>query len=1066
MKSRVYLCYGLFALLLTLLAMPAMAQQVAVELTGQVTDQTGEPLENATVEIVHEPTGTTRFVDAQAGGRFLARGLRPGGPYRVTGYRDGYEPQTVEDVFVNLGEEGFVQIQLPSSSTDLDTLQVVGVAQSLTFQPDNMGSGTTVTRDQIQDFASVSQNLADFVRFDPRVTVIDESTEFGQFTVGGANGRFNNVSIDGVPANDAFGLNSNGQPAVSLPISVEWLDQISVEVTDYDVRQANATGGFINSVTKSGTNEFFGSVYGFYRDDSFIGEDENDNDFPEFEEKRYGANVGGAIIPNRLFFFVGYENFEQDDVSAALVGLRGSGQATIFDLDRSAVEDVITAARGFGFDPGSIEGPGALTLEEEKYVAKLDWQINDQHRASFRWNETEGQIPDVERDNNDFALSSNFFDETREYTGYTAQLFSDWTSTVSSEFRATTTEYTTSFDLFARQPEVLIDTDAGDLLFGAEQFRHANNLAVDTDNVFFNVNYFTGLHSIDIGAEWYNQKYNNLFVFGNLGIYEFSSIDQFLTGVPDEYQLRVSADPNNPDLPRTLWDFSRISFWVQDTWQMTPTFNLQYGVRFDSFTTDDEPLRNERFEDTFGFSNQGTLDGQNVYQPRLGFNWQPDLGMNAQLRGGIGLFTGRQPGVWLSNAFTNPGGTIDVFECDGVEECEAAGVIVNGDPDQQLRIGGTDNAVQDVDVVSDGFQQPTDVKANLAFDMEVSWLADAVFTAEVVHARVSEGIQYEHINLGAPTGTLPDGRNAYWADIADNIGGRSGTRANANDNFNDVLLLRNTGQGERTNVTLSLDKNWSGDWGTLFGRAAYTYGSSSDVNSGTSSRAISNWNNRAVFNPNEEVEATSNYEISNRAIALLNYQANWFSFGATKISAFFEYREGRPYSYVFDNDANGDGISDNDLLFVPANPGDVVFTDPAEEQAFFDFVGRTDDLNEARGSVVKRNSARSPSQTQLDMRFAQEVDFGRFGVGELFLNIENFTNLLNDDWGQIDEVGFEYVAEFVNVRGLTEDGRYIYDLDNNNLGPNGEIDEDSFVRRVDGEGQSRWSAQIGVRFDF
>ena len=1056
MKTRLSCWISLVAVVALLVSAPALAQRVSVDLSGQVTDASGAPLEGATVEIVHEPSGTTRFTDTQTGGRYQAQGLRPGGPYRVTAYNDGFEPQAKDGITLALGRDESVNFSLEAGSANLDALEVVGVAQSATFQPDNMGAATTVTREQIENFASIDRSIQDYARFDPRVNIVDD--ERGELSVAGANNRFNNVLIDGVPANDSFGLNANGQPATNQAISIEWIDQLAVEVAPYDVTQTGSTGGFINSITKSGTNEFSGSVYGTYRDDSFVGDAENGSEFPEFEEKYYGANVGGPIIPDTLFFFVGYEKYENIDPSAGLVGLRGSGTPDIFDLDPAVVNDLISRAQSqYGIDIGSIQGPSEFVLEQDNYIAKLDWNINDQHRASFRYNKSEGTEPNVVRNRFAFALSSHFYDEQRDYDAYTGQLFSDWTSNFSTELRATTTEYQTSFDLGSVLPEVTIETDAGDLLFGTELFRQANALNVQTDNIFLNANYFAGLHSFDFGVEYYEQAYDNLFVFGQNGQYVFESIDDFFTGNPDFYQFRTSSDPNNPDLPRTVWAYDRTGVWAQDTWQVTGDLTLQFGARYDEFGTDDRPLRNQLFEQAYGFSNQGTVDGEGVFQPRIGFNWQMGEEFDAQLRGGIGVFVGRQPGVWLSNPFTNPGGTIDVFNCFSTSQCGDAGVTFNPDVNNQPRVGGNAGARQDVDVVEDGFNLPTDILANLAYEMELPWFEDTILGLEVIRAEVQEGIHYEHLNLGSPTGVSPvDGRNLYWSDP---VTGSGGGRANSDPRFNDVLLLSNTDEGERTAATISLEKTWQMDSGDrVFGKLAYTHTDASDVNPGTSSRAISNWNNRAIFNPNEEVASPSNTEISNRVIALLSYQANWFDFGTTGFSAFFEHRSGRPFSWTFDNDANGDFIRDNDLLYVPAGPGDVIFTGgSAMEAEFLSFVESVDTLRNAKGTVVGRNTDRSSSVNQIDIRITQSIDIGNFSNLELFLDIENFGNLIDDDWGVIEQVPFEYVAEVVDFEGIDPaTGRYIYDY-------SGRTD---FESRQDGAAQSRWAAQIGLRFDF
>jgi hypothetical protein len=462
----------------------------------------------------------------------------------------------------------------------------------------------------------------------------------------------------------------------------------------------------------------------------------------------------------------------------------------------------------------------------------------------------------------------------------------------------------------------------------------------------------------------------------------------------------------------------------------------------DFLNVDDRPLDNTLFAQSFGFSNQGTLDGNDVFQPRVGFNWDLGGDVAQQIRGGVGLFMGSSAGVWLSNPFTNPGGNVGVFsDRDG-------DVAFNADPNNQPRPGGDGNVGrQDVDVVDPDFEQPTIWKANLAYDRELPWGIN--MTAEVQYSAVDKGIQYEHLNLGASTGNLPDGRPSFYCDPTNN---RSGDRCNENTDFNDVLLLTNTSKGSSLNWTAEFNKVFNDNWQA---RVSYSTGRSSAVNPGTSSRAISNWNNRAVYDPNEDVASTSNYETKERILGSLEYRNDFFEGLTTSVSLFYEARTGRAYSFAFDNDANGDGIRDNDLLYIPSGPGDVVFSDPSEEAGFLDFIESTPCLRRFKGSVVSRGHCTSPTVNSLDVKISQEIPAFGFGRGQIFLNILNFGNLLDSDWGHVDEVPFEYVAEIADFDGVTSDGRYIYDQTRT-----------GFTRRRDRTGESRWSAQLGIRFDF
>lgn len=1045
--------------LLPALAVPAMAQQVATGVAGQVFDQAGNSLAGATIEVVHQPTGAARSTDSLQNGRYQLTGLRVGGPYRITVSRAGYESETLEDIFLRLGEAEHINLQIvPVDVTD--RIVVAARAMSDVFRIDNMGMGSTIGSDRIDNFASISRSINDYIRLDPRATVIDRADN--EISVGGGHNRMNNIQIDGVSANDSFGLNADAQPAVRQPIAVDWLEEISVQVSPVDVTQSGGTSSIINSVTKSGTNEFSGRVYGNYRDESMVR-----GDFPDFEDWIFGAYLGGPILRDNVFFFVGYERSRIDDVSGDLTGLRGSGAQTIFDLAPSDMDRIISAAQGFGFQPGDTGAPQSRE-EQENFIAKVDWDISGQHRASLRYTLSEGFSNSFFRGGNTFDLTSSFWTQNVDYESWTLQAFSNWTSRLSTELRATVANYQAGVDVGVRQPFVNISTDAGTVRLGTERFRHANALDVETSQVFLKANYFSGDHSIDFGVEWIEEDYSNLFVESSLGFYQYDSIDDFELGNQGvRYTLRTSADPDDPTFPRAdfAWDVSTL--FVQDTWTVTPQLTLQYGLRWEFFSTGDEPLRNEQFEQDFGFSNTGTLDGENVLQPRLGFNWQPsDLDFQGQLRGGFGLFRGRTPGVWITNPFTNPGGTIDVFTCDstrGATGCTDLdpGFMISPDPDNQPRLGGF-SPIDDIDVVEDGFRLPTEWKANLGWDMELPGIENANLTLEFGKTWVSDSMYWTNENVGEVQGALPDGRSHYWNDVST----ASGSNTGANPAFGNVIVMRNTSRGERTNATFSLDKSWSGEWGRLFGRIAFNYMSASDVASGTSSRAISNYRNQPVFNTNEEVAGRSIYEIGNSINFLAQYSANWFDVGTTRFSAFLQHRDGRRFSWVFDGDMNGDGVSNNNLLYVPSF-GEVRFVDssgnpdPDGEAAFFRLVENVDALRDAQGSAVARNSNRSSSVTQLDIRIGQDFNFGQRLRGQFFFDIENFTNMLSSSWGRIEQVPSNWTARPVQFEGVDPNtGQMLYRW----LG-RGETATD-YETLQDSIGESRWRIQIGARFEF
>ncbi|HET6602735.1 MAG TPA: carboxypeptidase regulatory-like domain-containing protein [Xanthomonadaceae bacterium] len=1044
-------------------ATPAYAQNTAAGLSGRVTTEAGEPIANAVVIIVHTPSGTTARATTDASGRYNARGLRVGGPYTVTVTREGFQGESSENVSLLLGEVAQVSFDLASTATALESIEVVGISQSQVFTPDNMGTGTNVTREQIEAFPSIQRSLQDYARLDPRITQTDK--ERGEISALGQNTRFNAITIDSVTTNDTFGLEANNLPLIRQPVSLDAIEEINVSVANYDVSQRGYTGAQINAVTKSGTNEFDGSVYYIYRDADWVNDEPSD--FEGFdEEETYGITFGGPIIKDRLFFFLGYEKFERT-APGSTFGPQGSGASQVYsDLSVADVQEAIAIADGFGFATGGFAAPDLLNTEVEEYLAKFDWNITDYHRLSFRYTNTDQSdaiLPNL--DNDEFSTSAHWYNQVKEFESYVAHLYSDWSDTFSSELSVSYRDYTSAPQNFSRSPQVIVDMGSVNLHFGTEQFRHANALATETLNAFWAGNLYLGDHEVKFGFDYEDNDIFNLFLESSLGNYFFSNLDDFRNGVYRSYLFRTPAS-GDLNSAAANWQLENLGLFIQDSWSVSPNLTLLYGVRYDEPIVDDKPPFNAAAQTAFGFDNSQTIDGNGLFQPRFGFNYSFDTERSTQVRGGFGLFQGAAANVWLSNPFTNNGLTIDVFGCGtgGLASCGADAPPLSSDPDNQPRVGTTPAA--DVDFVSGDLGQPSVWKANLAFDHELPWWG-LVATAEVVFFNNREAIHYEHLNLGAPTGTAPDGRllfwnaagydPANWNQFGSTPSGRPrpSARANRNSGFNDVLLAKPTDEGSGHSITFQLQKPLTENWYWALG---YTYQDADEVSPLTSSRAISNWNGRAVFNPNEDVSSKANYVTKDRFTGAISYRRNFFADLKTEVSMFYEGRNGKPYSYTFDNDANGDGIFGNDLLYIPTGPNDplVTFGSATEEANFWAFVNSDPYLSSHLGQVAARNAATSPWVHNFDVRISQELPgFFADNTAEIWIDILNIGNLLNDDWGRVEEVFFPFNRGVVEYGGIDSQGRYVYRVNN----PDG-------LGVRDRAAESRWAVQVGFRYNF
>jgi outer membrane receptor protein involved in Fe transport len=1111
-QLRVTRLAGALALVLAT-STPVFAQTTSAQMAGRVTSEQGEALAGAEVVIVHTPSGTTVRSTTDAEGRYTARGLRVGGPYTVTVLRPGFEPETTENVFLQLNEVTAVNVDLAAEATELEAVTVVGSAGSV-FSPDRMGTSTQISRDQLDSFASIQRNLQDYARLDPRVSQTDKDR--GEISVAGQNSRFNSITVDGVSISDTFGLEANNLPTQKQPISIDAIDAVQVNISNVDVTQKGYTGANINAVTKSGTNEFKGSVYYVWRDDKLAGDRYNragDSFFapPASEDETAGITFGGPLIKDRLFFFLSYEDYKSTRVGSDFVPLGGTGSQVFITPEQVAQVRSIAQSR-YGVDIGGIEAPTTAALTVEDVLFKLDWNISDSHRANLRYTKTEESNPIFPNNNGgNLSFSSHWYNQDKTIESLVGQWYADWSDNFSTEFRVSRREYDSQPINFSNLPQVAIQITGGtppagvqggtrNLRFGTERSRHFNVLSTVTDDIFFAGNWYAGDHEVKAGFDWAKNDVYNAFLQDTNGTYLFGCIaaascaTSFESGAPLGYQVQAPQASQTLNNGVAEWELGNWGLFLQDTWAVNYNLSIVFGVRYDRTRMPDSPLFNSaaaaapgalvngRATGGFGLDNSTTLDGKGLFQPRLGMNYTFDTERATQLRAGIGLFEGSAANVWLSNPYSNTGRATQVVGCGNAgvgssfASCPAGTSLFSPVPNQQVTNLGAPPA-SNVDFLSNDLRMPSVWKANIAFDHETPYWG-AVFSAELLLTQTEHGIYYRHLNLGDATRLGPDGRALFWADgglnpacwnangtaiTAGACAGANGNRARARSNasFNNVLLAENTNKGSGENLTLSLsrarqDDPWS--WSV-----AYNYSDAREVSPLTSSVAISNWAGRSVFNPNEEVTARSPYVVRDRFVATLGYRAFLFSDNATDFGLFYEGRKGKPYSWTFANDANGDALGGNDLMYIPSGPGssDVVFRGGAAEEAAFWQIVRDNGLDRFAGQVVDRNSEFSPWTNSFDFRISQQLPGLMDGhKTEIVLDVLNVGNLINKKWGRIDEIGFQgngaQARSFVNYNGLDAQGRYVYSLSNT---------VEDFVTRQN-RGESQWAAQITLRYRF
>jgi hypothetical protein len=1103
-------------LMVALAAAPVFAQSTSSGVGGQVVSAGGQPVAGAEVTITHVESGTISRATTDASGRYNARGLRVGGPYTIVVNKPGEGTKTQDGVYLELNQVSTVNATLGESVTNIETVQVVGDASAYLFDSNNKGVGTSISGRQLETAVSGNRSLDDIARLDPRVTVTDQND--GSISVAGQNNRYNTISVDGLSVNDPFGLNANGLGFTGSPISPDTIAAYDIKISEFDVT-SDSVGANINAVTKSGTNDFHGSVYYTLTDASnMVGRLGGGayNGFDKNETK--GATFGGPIIKDRLFFFGSYEEQEISGITGVGTDAVSSGKLT-----GQQVNDVASAFDAIGIQAGTYGADSGVSLKNKRTLAKLDWNINDGHRASFTFQRTEEAQPtpyssyvkDISA-----ILPSNWYTKANKTDNYSAQLFSDWTENFSTELKVGYQKYHANNGAAIDQPEVYAcftavaddctnfasNAKAPFVIGGEDRYRHVNLIDSKRITGTLSGTYYAGDHTIKGGIDFLSNEVANVFgslLYGSYGFYDKNNngtpVDEILAKdygfftknyLPDGVSLADSAG---------TWKYTQVSPFLQDTWQATDNLSLMFGVRVNMPKADHAPpvavesATNTApgatpgapvWESRFGYTSATTLGSKNrMIEPRFAFNYTFDTEYSTQLRGGLGLFQTVPPYVWLTNAYTNNG----VVSSKGYNGTNPAADPFNPDPNNQPGPNSVaagvcaTNATCQIDVIDPDFKMPSAWKFALGFDKELPWWG-LTASVEYQHIKAKNAIDYMLPNVGTPKGTLPDGRDSYWVTYP-TTAPCGKTPANAsigcttnNGSYREIntrsTLLTNTDKGRTDSVTFTLSKAMSNGFR---GNFSITQTHSTEVNPGTASQAYSNYNYVARVNPNDSVEAASRFDVPLSVKASMSWDHAFFGDYKTTISMYYNGRNGVPYSWTFGTDVNGDSINNVDLAYIPlVNDSKVIYkagTTAAQIQAFQDFIDNDPYLSSRRGQIAERNASHQPWINQLDLGFQQELPgFFKGNKVVVRLDIYNFLNMLNKDWGQQNGVGYfgtrrlAYVSDVVGT--CPTNCQYVYDLKdskgNNSWQDFGVYDTYANPSRV----ISRWQALLTVRYQF
>jgi len=1064
---------------------PVFSQGVTTSgLTGRVADNTGETLPGANVVAVHQPSGTRYGTTTNMEGRFSIPNMRVGGPYQITVSYIGFESAQYEDINLALGQTQNINVTLRDDAAELTEVIVTGRRGEI-FDGTRTGASTNVGAERINALPSIQRSVQDFARLTPQA-----STRGAGISFAGTNNRYNQFAIDGTVNNDVFGLAADGTNAGQTgaqPISLDAIQEINIELAPFDVRMGGFTGGGINAVTRSGTNSFNGSAYYFVNNQALTGTGvlpaTEGQRVPDYTERQYGFRLGGPIIRDKLFFFVNGEITER--TQPRLFGIGEGSNITQDEINQ--VTSVISRIAP-GADIGDA-GPFNETTDTQKLFVRFDWNINDRNTFSIRHNYLHAEALSVFRNPNTFVLSggAQFFPNTTNTT--VAELNSRISNTVSNELRVGFTSVRDDRGFVGSPfPYVQVDLGGGrNIQLGSEQFGTANQLDQDVFTLTNNLSIFRGRHTFTIGT--HNEFYSiyNLFIRQAFGSYRYASLNDWLTvgtqaeAFPLTYDISFSNVPGEPNWGAEF-RAAQIGFYVQDEFQANENLRLTFGLRADAPIFMDTPTANPQFNNSpiarqYDIATDRMPTGNLLWSPRVGFNWDARGDATLQVRGGLGVFSGRLPFVWLSNQFSNTGIEIARLQAQRQRGDFPDGFTFNPDPTNQPTATdlGLPTFTSEINVTDPNFRYPQVFRANLGTDYRfangIVATFDGIFTQNI------NNILYQNLNIAG----LEDGNFTRFQG-PDNRPRFDGSRID--QNFTDIIYLTNTSEGYTYNLTGQLSRTFENG---LFANIGYTYGFATDINPGNSSQAVSNWRNVPTFgNPNRPELSFSQFMVPHRIVAALTYRKEYAGFLATSIGLFYNGQSGVPISFVYQGDLNRDGILGNDLMYIPANRegirlydrytltgGEWVLAQTADQQysAIDEFIGNNSYLNSRRGDYAERNGGRTPFEHRFDVRLAQEIFVQNAGRLEFTFDVLNAGNLLNNEWGRsyaIQNSQFITVANFGNNNVAGPEPRTI----NGNpvpLDPN----VPSFKADVRGDEAwlaqdffSRWRAQIGLRYTF
>jgi len=1058
----------LFFLLAVCFALPATAQVTTSALAGVVAEQSGETLIGATITATHTPSGTKYNAVTNIQGRFTIQGMRVGGPYTVTVSYVGYETTQYNDIYLELGNTYKLDVTMNTGAHELEGLVVTGQAQK-----QEAGASHNFSAAQINEAVTIDRNIYDVVQNMP----LANRSKQGGISFAGTNNRYNSFQIDGTVSNDVFGLNSdgtNGSNASANPISMDAIQEIQVVVAPFDVRQSGFTGGGINAITKQGNNDFHATFYTYYNNQNFYGRYDASQDYikSKLTKQHYftiGGNLSGPIVKDKLFFFVNVESHSESYPASYYPGV-SSNYLSVADAQKIADKYYQVT--------GTQEAFAQRNVDQRSFdlLARLDWNINSKHKLALRYQFLNAYDDKYSSSYTSYYFNNSSFRFTDKTHSIVAELNSNFSESFYNELRLSYTRVRDNREVPYQGPTFWIKnvgTEDGSrsniyVDIGTEYSSGANRLDQDIYVLEDNLSWYKGDHTITFGT--HNEFYHmdNLFIQTSNGEWVYNSLEDFFNDQPNQFVFKCS----NPELTNGNLRWSPIikagqfGLYAQDKWEVNRNLQLTYGLRIDIPMTFNSPTANEKFN---AYAEQKGWDvkvgempsAKVMFSPRVGFRWFTNDDHKTLIRGGIGLFTGRVPFVWLSNAYCNNG-------------VEITGTTINNAADIPAITGNTQDLISalgkgiaptpDIVTISKNFRYPQVLRANLAWEQRF-W-DDWKFTLEGLYSKTFYNAYFKNL-------ALTQSGSVY---AVEGVEASAAPFYSVDNSYYSIINMKNSNKGYSYNLAATLEKKFN--FGLNF-LVNYTYGRSRTINDCTNSVAYSNWKYQYAIDTNNPRLSYSVYDQPHRVLVSVGYTTPKYANGwlQTNIAVNYNGYTGQRYTLTMNEsvDYNGDGSKGNSLLYLPtaAELQSMVFTDitakdadgntyvktsAAEQKALFEEFLSTDRYaKKHRGEYAEAYGNLGHWENQIDLHFAQSIFYlkERGSKIQLTLDILNFANMLNKKWGA--SWGSTRNVTVLKVTGLARKSEGVYVP---------KFQWNDYTKPVRNNISSRWHAQIGVKVTF